>query len=108
MINKQKTIDSMAIRDTSIHNGDIVFNGEFAVKTIVIENGLNQLVTLQCQASINPDFSNSFNVGSSWDVAASTNSYQSSSTYFPYMRITAICSTAPASGALTVTLFGVQ
>lgn len=107
-INTQNTFTDEAIRDTSAHNGAVVFNGDFQVKTIIVENGLNQTVTFQCQASANSDFSNSFNVGSSWDVSASTNTYQTCDSYFPYMRLTATCGTSPTSGDLTVIIYGVE
>jgi len=106
-VNIQKSIDALAIRDTSAKNGDVVFNGAFVIKTLIIENGLNQTVTLQCQGSANADFSNSFNIGASFDVSASTNTYMTCETYIPYWRIVATCSVAPASGALTVITFGV-
>jgi len=106
-INKSNPIDALAIRDTSAHNGDVVFNGDFVIKTLIIENSLNQTVTLQCQGSANGDFSNSFNVGSSFDVAASTNTYMTCDTYLPYWRMVATCSVAPASGTLSVIIFGV-
>jgi len=107
-VNSQNTFTDEEIRDTSSHNGDVVFNGDFVIKTLVIENGLDQTVTLQCQASANSDFSNSFNVGSSFDVTASTSTYQSCETYFPYWRIVAQCSSAPTSGDLTIIIFGVE
>ena len=106
-VNIQKSIDALAIRDTSTKNGDVVFNGTFVIKTLIIENGLNQTVTCQCQGSANADFSNSFNIGTSFDVAASTNTYMTCETYIPYWRIVATCSVAPASGTLTVITFGV-
>ena len=107
-INIEKTFDAEAIRDTSNHNGGTVFNGDFVIKTLIIENGLNQQVTLQCQASANSDFSNSFNVGSSFNVSAATNSYQTCDSYFPYWRLTAICGISPASGGLTCYVMGVR
>ena len=106
-VNIQKSIDALAIRDTSAKNGDVVFNGAFVIKTLIIENGLNQTVTLQCQGSANADFSNSFNIGTSFDVSASTNTYMTCETYIPYWRIVATCFVAPASGTLTVITFGV-
>ena len=106
-VNIQKSIDALAIRDTSAKNGDVVFNGAFVIKTLIIENGLNQTVTFQCQGSANADFSNSFNIGTSFDVSASTNTYMTCETYIPYWRIVATCSVAPASGTLTVITFGV-
>lgn len=106
-VNQSKTIDALAIRDTSGHDGDVVFNGDFVIKTLIVENGLNQTCTFQCQGSAHSDFSNSFNIGSAWDVAASTNTYMTCENYFPYWRITATCSVAPSSGTVTVITFGV-
>lgn len=102
LVNQEKTMDALEIRDTSSHNGVSIPMYSFQLKTIIIENTLNQGVTLQCQASAHSDFSNSFNVGSSFQVSASTNTYQTCESYFPYMRVTATCSTAPTSGNLTV------
>jgi len=104
----EKTFDELEIRDTSNHTGDTVFNGSYIVKTIIIENELNQTITFQCQASMHADFSNNFDVGSSWDVAASTNSYQTCESYFPYWRLTASCASSPSSGNITVYVLGVQ
>ena len=101
-VNSERTFDALEIRDTSAHNGDQVNNFDFQLKTIVVENSLNQTVSLQCQASAHSDFSNSFNVGTSWDVTASTNTYQTCDSYFPYMRLVATCSSSPSSGDLTV------
>lgn len=106
-VNKQSSISALAIRDTSAHDGDIVFNGDFVIKTLIIENGLNQSVTLQCSGSANSDFSNSFNIGSPFDVTGTTNTYMTCETYIPYWRVTATCSVAPSSGTLSVVVFGV-
>ena len=102
LFSQEKAFDAEAIRDTSLHNGILIFLGEFRLKTIIIENGLNQTVTLQCKGSAHADFSNSFNIGSSFDVSANTDTYQTCDSYFPYMRLTAICSVAPSSGNLSV------
>ena len=101
-INTELTFNALEIRDTSAHNGTVINNYDFQLKTIVIENSLDQTVTLQCQASAHSDFSNSFNVGSSFDVTASTVTYQTCSSYFPYMRLSATCASSPSSGSLTV------
>lgn len=108
MINIENTFTEEAIRDTNSHNGKTVFNGSFIVKTLIIENGLNQIVALQCQASAHADFSKSFNVGSPFDVAADSNSYQTCDSYFPYWRLVAVCDTAPTTGDLTVIIMGVN
>ena len=107
-VNTQVAISALAIRDTDAHTSEVVFNGDFIIKTLVVENGLNQTCTFQCQGSAHSDFSNSFNIGSTWDVAASTNLYVTSETYIPYWRITATCSVAPASGTVTVIIFEVD
>jgi hypothetical protein len=107
-VNQQRTINALAIRDTSPHMGEIVFNGDFIIKTLIVENGLNQAVTFQCQGSANSDFSNAFNIGSSWEVAANTNIYMTCETYIPYWRITATCSVAPTSGTVSVIIFEVN
>ena len=107
-VNSQNTFTDEAIRDTSSHTGSTVFNGDFQIKTLIIENGLNQQVTLQCQGSAHSDFSNNFNIGSSFNVSASTNTYQTCESYFPYWRITATCGTSPTTGDLTVICYGVE
>ena len=102
LFGQEKAFDAEAIRDTNTHNGVTIYLGEFRLKTIIIENSLNQQVTLQCQASAHSDFSNNFNVGGGMVIAASTNKYETCDSYFPYMRLTATCATAPTSGSLTV------
>jgi hypothetical protein len=106
-VNQARAIDVLAIRDTSPHTSETVFNGEFIIKTLVVENSLNQAVAFQCQGSANSDFSNPFNIGGSWEIAATTNAYMTCETYIPYWRITATCSVAPASGTLSVIVFEV-
>lgn len=107
-INLSTTFDAEAIRDTSSHNGSTVYNGSFIIKTIIIENGLDEDVTLQCQASMHADFASSFDVGAPFDQAATTVDYQSCDTYFPYWRIEATCGTAPTTGVLTIHVMGVS
>ena len=101
-VNQESAFDALAIRDTSDHTSTTINNFDFQLKTIIIENSLNQNVTFQCQGSAHADFSGSFNVGTEWDVTANTNSYQTCDTYFPYMRLIASCDTAPTTGSLNV------
>lgn len=101
-INIEKTFDALEIRDTNEHTGATINNFDFRVKTIVIENGLDRDAAFQCQASVHSDFSKIINIGSEWDVSATTNIYQTCETFFPYNRIIASCDTAPTSGDLTV------
>jgi len=103
----EKTFTALEIRDTDSHTGDTVFNGDYTIKTIIIENGLDQIVTFQCQGSMHADFSNMFLIGGTWDISASINTYQSCDTYFPYWRLIATCAVAPTTGDLTVHVIGV-
>lgn len=103
-VNSEKTFDATEIRNTSANNGTVVAQYDFQLKTIIVENHLNQTVTLQCQGSAHSDFSSAFNIGSSFDVTANTDTYQTCDSYFPYMRLVATCSTAPTTGDLTVYL----
>ena len=107
-LNTSTTFNALAIRDTDTHNGSTIYNGELIVKTLIIENSLNQTVTLQCQGSAHSDFSNSFNIGSPFDITASTNQPQTCDAYYPYWRLTAVCDTAPTSGTLTAHVYGVS
>lgn len=107
-VNQAKALDALVIRDTNAHDGVVIFNGEFIIKTLIVENSLDQAVTFQCMGSAHPDFSNSFNIGSSFEVAATTNIYMTCDTYIPYWRITATCSVAPTDGSVTVTVFEVD
>jgi len=107
-INNTKTFDALEIRDTSAHTSDVVFNGEFIIKTLIIENGLNQDVTFQCQGSSDEAFTNMFLIGGEWDVIGTTNTFQTCDTYIPYWRVVATCGTAPTTGSLTVIVLGVH
>jgi hypothetical protein len=91
-----------AIRDTAAHNSVVEANSGYRYKTIIIENGLNQIVSIQFQGSRNG--STWILTGGPWDIAASANDYASCSTYFPFMRCVATCAVAPASGVLNVYL----
>jgi hypothetical protein len=91
---------NLAITDTSAHNSSVVDTGEFTAETIVIYNGLNQQVTLQLQGSL--DETTWINVGSSFNITATTNDYETVTDYFPCYRLTATCATAPTSGTLQV------
>ena len=57
-VNSEKVFDAEAIRDTNTHNGTVIDLYDFRLKTIIIENSLNQQVTFQCEGSAHSDFSN--------------------------------------------------
>lgn len=107
-INKERTFNAFEIRDTNSHNGNTVYNGNFIIKTIIVENDLNEQITLQCQASANADFSKCFNVGSPFNVNANKSVYQTCETYFPYFRMVGECENAPTTGDLTIIILGVN
>jgi hypothetical protein len=96
---EDKVFDALAIRSTAVQTSGTSVSGEFAAKTIFIENSLNQLVSLQLQGSRDGTW---LNIGAASEVAASTNTYVTVSDYFPKYRMQATCATAPASGTLTV------
>jgi hypothetical protein len=97
----EKAFDALEIRDTSVHNSDVIDNQGWKIKTIIIENGLNQTVSLQCQASVD-GVNHWFDVGSSFETSASTDTFQTCDSYFPYFRLLAQCGSAPSSGDLSV------
>ena len=106
---KISIFDGEEIRDTSDHASTLLNlegYGGVALKTIIIENQLDQPVTLQCKASGHDDFSRSFDVGSSFEVAANTNTCQTCESFFLYFKMVATCASAPTSGDLTVIVFG--
>ena len=92
---------SEQIRDTNVKTSIESKSGEFLAKTIFIENGLNQAVTLQLQGARNAVW---LNVGIPFVVNASTNIYETVSDFFPKYRMTAQCSIAPTTGVLDVYL----
>lgn len=92
---------SEEIRDTNSHNSSVIENIGYSVKTIIIENHLNQEVSFQCQGSRN-GLANWFEVGNGFNVSANTDIYQTCDAYFPYMRLTAQPSIAPTTGDLSV------
>lgn len=97
-----KLVDALAIRDTNAANStaltDLALVGSlmfFAVNT------LNQAVSLQYQGSF--DGTTYANIGSATSVSATSGtSAQTLSDPWPYVRVVATCSVAPASGSLTV------
>jgi hypothetical protein len=97
---RDSVFTALQIRNTSVQTSDVSTSGEFLAKTIIIDNGLNQIVTLQLQGS--DDKTLWLNIGATFDVAATTADYQTISDYFPFYRLTAVCSVAPTTGDLDV------
>lgn len=101
-ISETLVFDEEAIRDTSHYYSVISDNVSFQIKTLIIENSLNQALTAQCWGSRHEDMSNSFAIGGEWSIPASTDMYQTCDSYIPYWRIEVWASAAPTSGTLTV------
>lgn len=91
------------IRNTSNHNSLESPTGEFTAQTIFIENSLNQAVTFQLQGCRKTG-STWLNIGTAFNIAASTNDYETVSDYFPCYRLVASCLVAPTTGNLNVWL----
>jgi len=106
-VNIERVFDDEEIRDTSDHTSAEVYNGEMIIKTLIVENGLNQAVSCQCEGSAHADFSNHFDIGAAWPVSANTNIYQTCDSYIPYWRVVATCASSPTTGGLTIIVLGV-
>lgn len=89
------------IRDTSNHTSTRACSGEFSAKTIFVKNGLNQAVDLQLEGS-DEDASVWIPIGSSFQIAASSNDYRTVTDYFPNYHIVASCEIAPSSSDLDI------
>lgn len=103
-IGENIVFNALQIRNTSQHTSSISDNRGFVPKTIIVQNSLNQPVNIAVFGSRTSDFSLELQIGSSVDIAASTNDYMTLTDYFPYLRLKATCLVAPASGSLTIFL----
>jgi hypothetical protein len=98
-VDESQVYTALAIRDTNTHNSATADTGEFTAETILVYNGLDQSVTLQLQGS--RDGSTWLNIGNTFNVSSTTNSYETVTDYFPCYRLTAVCSGgSPTSGVL--------
>ena len=107
-LNENTPFDGEEIRDTNDHSSDVVYNGDFLTKTLVVENDHNQEGTFLCEGSARSDFSKPYDIGTEWTVAANTTIYQTCESYHKYWRITASYATAPTTGDLTIHILGVK
>lgn len=99
---EDKIFDALAITDTSNHNSTVSDNQHNTAKSILVDNGLDQTVTLQLEGDRTSAFSTPVDIGAPFDVTASTRDYHTVDDYFPHLRLAAICATAPTTGSLTV------
>jgi len=96
---KDQVFSAEAIRDTADHNSVGSDTGEFTAETIVIHNSLDQQVTIQLQGTV--DSLVWIDIGNTFNVAATTNSYETVTDYFCCYRLQASCGSSPTTGSLT-------
>ena len=99
--NENKIIDALSIRDTSGHDSVVDESKGYIPKSLVVQNNLNQQVSCLLEGDIDESFSNPMIVNT-FVVAANTDDYDVLTDYLPFFRVTATCSVAPTTGALTV------
>jgi len=92
-----KIFSAEAIRDTNEHISAESYTDEFSAKTIFVENGHDQSGAFQLQGAIDSVW---VSVGSSFNIAATTNDYRTVTDYFPKFRIAVTYATAPTTGSL--------
>jgi len=101
----------LEIRDTATHYSDEMFNGGVVISArrhtrlaIMVRNGLNQDVSITVQGDYDKDFPVAWNMVPTFVVPAGEKDYQTSEDALPYIRVAAVCSVAPTSGALRVVI----
>ena len=99
-MDKDLVFEDLEIRDQNDHNSDVSAMGEYNAETLIGLNSLDQEVALQLQGSI--DKTIWLDVGQVFNVAATTNEYETVSDYFPFYRIVASCASTPTTGNLNV------
>lgn len=97
-------MNAVQIRDTVQKVSATSDNRGFIPKTLIVANGLNQLVNVSVFGSRNANFSNELQLGSTLAVAAATNSYATISDYFPFIRAKVTAAVAPTTGSITLSL----
>lgn len=100
---------SLAITDTAVHSSGSVDARGYATKALLIQNGLNQAVSIQIQVS-STGSAPWTNVGTAQSVAAGTNPPIGPDTVaalgqaYPYYQVAATCAVAPTTGTLSGTI----
>jgi len=98
---EDKIENNNQIRDTAEYTSTVSDNRGYVPKTIIIENGLDQQVSVQCEGSRDSSFTKPLLIGSAFNVAATSDDYKTVSDYFPYFRTKTTASVAPTTGGLT-------
>lgn len=95
--------DAVAIRDTAVYTSAVIDAEGYQNKTLVVENTLNQELTLTCEGSARADFSVYFTIAS-FPHSANTIGFQTCASYIPFWRMKAQAAVAPTTGSLTIFL----
>ncbi len=103
---------NLAIRDTTAHPSSSNDIRGYVRKALYINNDLNQSVSIQIQGCFKDSTTAAdwVNIGTAQTVNADTKAIigekeiDTLKNYFPYIRVTATCSTAPNADSLTVNL----
>jgi len=98
---KDKVFDALAIRDTATHNSDVSDCQGWGKKTIIVQNGLDQDVSIQVQGDVESAFGNPYDIQSAFTVTAGKSSYKALDEYHEFLRLQATASIAPTTGTLT-------
>lgn len=110
MLNQTTLLNELEIRDTDVHSsGGALFGAQGAIQgLIVIENKLNQIVSIQAQGrALGSEVWQ--NIGAATNVAATVGTTPGAGNIaltvsWPEVQITATCGGAPASGSVTAWL----
>jgi hypothetical protein len=95
-------IEDLEIRDQNNHESAMSNMGEFNAETIMVNNQLDQVVTFQLQGTI-AGTGVWCNVGSTFNIGATTKDYVTVTDFFPCYKMVASCDTAaPTTGNLNV------
>ncbi len=95
-----KVIDALAITDQAAHVSDILHSTHQVSYTFLAVNGLNQTVGLVYAGSL--DGVVYHNLASSISVTAAADDVETLTDDWRYIKVTATCAVAPASGSLTI------
>lgn len=96
------------IRNTSETNSDISDSRGFIPKTVVVENNLNEDVSIQVCGSREVTMTKHEHLGDAFIIAAGETGYATLSDYFPFLRAHMTCSTAPTTGEINIYLLRVK
>lgn len=100
---------NQAITDTNPHTSAVIDARGYATKALLVQNGLNQSVSIQVQVSSDgqtnwTNVGNAQSVGAGTKVAIGPDTIAALGHAYPYYQLVATCSTAPTTGSLSATV----